>query len=177
MMQMLAAGGLPVLTDGQREKDADNLRGYYEWEPIKTLPQAPGCIAEAEGKAVKVISSFLFALPEDHDYRIIFMRRSLSEVLASQAEMIRRRGTTGAALAEPALSAALQAHLSQVDAWLERRPQRVCRIDYLTALREPLSTAQAVQMFLNVPLDIKAMAQQGDLSLHHQRGQPRVEES
>ncbi|HMD99026.1 MAG TPA: sulfotransferase family protein [Terriglobia bacterium] len=175
MMQMLAAGGLPVLTDGQREKDVDNPRGYYEWEPIKTLPQAPGCLAEAEGKAVKVISSFLFSLPEDNDYRIIFMRRPLPEVLASQAEMIRRRGTTGSSLAAPALMAALQAHLNQVSTWLERRPQRVCRIDYHTALREPLSTAQAVQTFLNIPLHVEAMAQQVDWSLYRQKAPARVE--
>jgi len=39
MMQMLAAGGMPVLTDGLRQADIENLRGYYEWEPAKLLPQ------------------------------------------------------------------------------------------------------------------------------------------
>ena len=56
MMQMLAAGGLPVLHDGLRAADEDNPRGYFEWERIRSLPRDPGCIAEAEGKAVKVIS-------------------------------------------------------------------------------------------------------------------------
>lgn len=32
MMQMLAAGGIEPLTDGQREADEDNPRGYYELE-------------------------------------------------------------------------------------------------------------------------------------------------
>jgi hypothetical protein len=32
---MLGAGGFPVLTDGLHAVDADNLRGYYQWEPIK----------------------------------------------------------------------------------------------------------------------------------------------
>ena len=36
-MQMLAAGGMPVLIDGERQADADNPRGYYEWERIKRL--------------------------------------------------------------------------------------------------------------------------------------------
>ena len=31
MMQMLAAGGLPVLSDGERKADADNPKGYLEW--------------------------------------------------------------------------------------------------------------------------------------------------
>lgn len=55
MMQMLAAGGLQVLTDSERQADADNPRGYYEWERIKLLPQQPNCMQEAEGKVVKVI--------------------------------------------------------------------------------------------------------------------------
>ena len=50
MMQMLAAGGMPILSDGERQADADNPRGYLEWERIKQFPKDPACIAEAEGK-------------------------------------------------------------------------------------------------------------------------------
>src|SRR5262249_20127115 len=32
LMQMLVAGGLPALTDGVREADSDNPRGYFEHE-------------------------------------------------------------------------------------------------------------------------------------------------
>jgi hypothetical protein len=175
MMQMLAAGGWGVLTDGLREKNADNPRGYLEWERIKTLPNDPGCIAEAEGKAVKVISSLLFALPEDHEYRIIFMCRPIPEVFASQAVMIQRSATAGPSLPEATMMAALQAHLNQTNAWLNRRPgQQVCRIDYHSALREPLPTAQAVQRFLGVPLDVAAMAKQVDLSLYRHRKKPQT---
>ena len=93
MMQMLAAGGVPILSDGERRADVDNPRGYLEWERIKQLPKNPGCIAEAEGKAVKVISQLLLSLPAGHEYRVIFMQRPLPEVMASQDEMLRRRGT------------------------------------------------------------------------------------
>jgi hypothetical protein len=58
MMQMLDAGGLPVLSDGERQPDTDNPKGYLEWERIKQLPKDPSLIAEAEGKVVKVISEF-----------------------------------------------------------------------------------------------------------------------
>ncbi len=80
MMQMLAAGGMPILSDGERKADNDNPRGYLEWERIKQLPRDPACIAAAEGKAVKVISLLLLSLPEGHDYRVIFMQRPLAEV-------------------------------------------------------------------------------------------------
>jgi hypothetical protein len=93
MMQMLAAGGMPVLSDGERRADTDNPRGCLEWERIKQLPKDPACIAEAEGKVVKVISQLLLSLPPGHDYRIVFMQRPLPEILKSQDEMLRRRGT------------------------------------------------------------------------------------
>ncbi len=41
LMQMLAAGGMPALTDHQRATDEDNLRGYYEYEPVKRLRGDP----------------------------------------------------------------------------------------------------------------------------------------
>ena len=59
MMQMIAAGGMAALTDSQRNADANNPRGYYELESVKTLARNPDAIAEGEGKAVKVISSLL----------------------------------------------------------------------------------------------------------------------
>ena len=106
MMQMLAAGGMPILSDGERRADVDNPRGYLEWERIKQLPKDPGCILEAEGKAVKVISRLLLSLPERHEYRVIFMQRPLPEVLASQEVMLRNRGTATPGTANAAMAAA-----------------------------------------------------------------------
>jgi len=170
MMQMLSAGGIPALTDGERQADTDNPRGYFEWERIKLLPKQPDCIAEAEGKVVKVISQLLFALPAGREYRIIFVQRPLPEVVASQAEMIRRRGTTGAALPPAALIAGLTAHLNQVNAWLKDKANiSVCRVEHHDLLREPLRTSETIQQFLGCTLDVLAMSQQIDPSLYRQR--------
>jgi hypothetical protein len=170
MMQMLAAGGLPFLSDGERRADEDNPRGYYEWERIKTLPRDPECIAEAEGKVVKVISQLLFALPRRHDYQIIFMERPLAEVMASQAEMIQRRGTAAPALPQSALQAGLQMHLNQVQAWMKASPHiPVQRIAYRELLADPPGTAQRLADFLHCPLDTAAMAAQVDNALYRHR--------
>jgi hypothetical protein len=170
MMQMLAAGGMPVLTDCERQADADNPRGYFEWDRIKLLHQQPDCVNEAEGKAVKVISQLLFALPAGREYHIIFMQRPLPEVVASQAEMIRRRGTTGAALPPSVLIAGLTAHLNQVNAWLKDKAYiSVYRVEHQDALREPLRTSKSIQQFLRCPLDAIAMSKQIDTSLYRQR--------
>src|SRR5271169_4311319 len=115
MMQMLDAGGLPVLSDGERKADTDNPKGYLEWERIKQLPKDPSLIAEAEGKVVKVISQLILSLPMDHEYRIVFMQRPLPEVLKSQDEMLRRRGNADSVAASSvqsdAIEEAFQRHL------------------------------------------------------------------
>jgi hypothetical protein len=69
MMQMLVAGGMTLLSDGERTADADNPRGYLEWECIKQLPNDPTCIIEAEGKvrdsdlAASAVAAFGSRLP------------------------------------------------------------------------------------------------------------------
>jgi LPS sulfotransferase NodH len=173
MMQMLSAGGAHVLSDGERIADADNPRGYWEWERIKQLPKDPACIEEAEGKVVKVVSQLLYALPAGHDYQIIFMERPLPEVVASQAEMIRRRKAAGPALPESALIAALKAHLNQVNAWLALKPGiRVMRIEYHSVLQDPRGSASSLRSFLQTELDVESMARQVDPSLYRQRSIP-----
>ena len=95
-MKMIAAGGLPVVTDGLRHADASNPNGYYEFEHVKNLDKAGDLswLAEARGKAVKIISFLITYLPEAYDYRVVFMQRDLSEVIASQNRMLDARGDT-----------------------------------------------------------------------------------
>jgi Sulfotransferase domain len=169
MMQMLAAGGMPILSDGERQADFDNPRGYLEWERVKQLPKEPALIAEAEGKAVKVISQLLLSLPLTHEYRIIFMQRPLPEVLASQEEMLRRRGKSDAGDAS-AMAKAFQSHLYEVNTWLNGKPNvAVCRVQYHQVLRQPKPTAERVAQFLGIALDTEAMARQVDETLYRQR--------
>ncbi|HEX8816140.1 MAG TPA: hypothetical protein VF753_11615 [Terriglobales bacterium] len=170
MMQMLAAGGMDVLTDGERRPDEDNPRGYYEWERAKLLPREPSLIGEAEGKAVKVISQLLMSLPADHDYRVIFMERPLEEVVASQAEMIKRRGTAGPGLGPAQMKAALQAHLNQVMSWVRAGKNVTFHlVSHHELIGDPAKVAGAVKHFLDIPLNTEAMAEQVDQKLYRQR--------
>ena len=170
MMQMLAAGGMPVLSDGERKADTDNPRGYLEWERIKQLPKEPTLIAEAEGKVVKVISQLLLSLPNGHEYRVIFMQRPLPEVLKSQDEMLRRRGTYEPGGDNSAIEDAFQRHLVEVNRWLNSQSNvAMLRIHYHRTMREPQAVAQSVADFLKIPLNIDAMTKEVDPSLHRNR--------
>lgn len=171
MMQMLAAGGMPILSDGERQADTDNPRGYHEWERVKQLPKNPALIAEAEGKVVKVISQLLLSLPATHEYRVIFMQRPLPEVMASQDVMLRRRKTFDPSVDLSAIERAFQDHLYEVYGWLNRQANaKVCRIQYHRILHEPQETAKTVTEFLEAPLNVEAMAGQVDANLYRQKG-------
>lgn len=169
MMQMLAAGGMTLLTDLERKPDFDNPRGYFEWEPAKLLPKQPERIDEAEGKAVKVISQLLLSVPKGRNYKVIFMERPLAEVLASQDEMLRRRGKTDS-LSPDLLTSAIKDHLREVRAWLEERTDiAICRVGYRKLVSDPAGTAETVREFLTINLDVEAMVRQVDPSLYRNR--------
>jgi len=171
MMQMLVAGGMTPLSDGERAPDPDNPRGYLEWERIKTLPANPGCIAEAEGKVVKVISRLLLSLPAGYEYRVLFMQRPLAEVLASQDQMMRRRGTFKEGANAAVVSVAFEKHLREVYAWLDSKPHvKALRIPYHDVLGAPREIGQKISDFLGTSLNLDAMAQQVDASLYRNRG-------
>ena len=125
---------------------------------------------KAEGKAVKVISRLLLSLPAGHEYRVIFMQRPLPEVMASQDEMLRRRGTFDPGEDNSVVARAFQDHLSDVYAWLNSKPYvKVNRVQYHAVLNEPKAVAETVAKFLELPLDVTAMTQQVDGTLYRQR--------
>ena len=140
MMQMLEAGGLPPKTDGERRADADNPRGYYEWEAIKRLANEPTILDEPglEGHAIKAVSMMLGNLPMNHEYRIIFMIRPVEEVVASQSAMIERLKTEGAEMDERQLEQGLASHRDAVLRWLKSHQRaKFIEIDYPSLVKSP----------------------------------------
>lgn len=151
MMQMLASAGLSVMTDSERKADEDNPQGYWEWEGIKSLRSDPRLIEEAEGKIVKVISALLPALPSQHRYRIIFMRRPLPEVIASQSRMLQNSGGSPPLDTSP-FQRTLTIHLDQTLSTLrEMENVDLLEIDYPTLIREPSAQLSRITDFIDMP--------------------------
>jgi predicted AlkP superfamily phosphohydrolase/phosphomutase/tetratricopeptide (TPR) repeat protein len=170
MMQMLAAGGLPPLHDGHRPSDADNPRGYFEFAPAKNLRLDATWIPEARGRVVKLVAQLLPFLPAaaEFDYRIVWMERSLDEVLASQRTMLDRHGRAGAGLTPEKLRAVYEQQLAHVAEVVARRKFAVLRIPHAEAMRDPAGVAARVAEFLRLPLAVPAMAACVDPKLHRQ---------
>jgi hypothetical protein len=170
MLNMLAAGGLPILTDGIRSPDDDNPRGYLEWEKVKSLKQDATWVADAVGKGVKVIYHWIDDLPLAYRYCVIFMRRDLDEVLASQAAMLRRRGKSAADVDDATMRRLFEDELREIDAWLAGQPSfSVLKVDYAAVVASPLDEAARVAAFLGGNLDIEAMAGTVDPALYRRR--------
>lgn len=169
MMKMLEAGGMPVLVDNVREADLDNPRGYYEFEPVKQTKADASWVAPAVGKAVKMVYLLLLDLPRDHDYRVIFMRRNLDEVLASQKSMLERLGKTSP-LIDARMAALFRDGLARFDAWVMGQPNfRLLDVSYNAMVTDPAPFVRDVNQFLGNGLDVDAMTRVVDPSLYRNR--------
>jgi hypothetical protein len=175
MMQMLVAGGIPPLTDDIRKPDADNPRGYFEFERAKQIKADKAWLADAEGKVVKMVHLLLPDLPPDGDrrYDIVFMRRDLAEVVRSQGVMLARVGKPGGNIAAEPLIAVYRQQIDRVLKHLAGRSGvRLIEINYNDLVRSPGPTAEKVAEFLHPSgrtMDVGAMARAVDPALYRNR--------
>jgi len=170
MMQMIDKGGIPALVDHIRQADEDNPKGYYEFEPVKQTRKDPSWLAQATGKVVKMVHMLLLDLPDTYTYRVVFMRRNLREVIASQNRMLERRGKPLGDLPEDKLIDMFQAQLDKVDRYLAEHPYfHVLHVNYNEVLQNPEPAVHAVNAFLGGDLDTAAMLSVVDPSLYRNR--------
>ena len=171
VMKMLEAGGLPILTDGLRTADEDNPKGYYEVERVKDLAREAdkGWLVDARGKGIKVISYLLKSLPGHFNYRVVFIRRDIEEVLASQRKMLARRGETEETPPER-MRALFDDDLWRAGYQLKRRPEfETLELHYSAVLARPLEESRRLAAFLGGGLDAEAMAAAVDPQLYRNR--------
>jgi hypothetical protein len=171
MMKMLVAGGLEALTDNSRIADEDNPNGYFEFERVKKLEEDNAWLQDSCGKAVKIVSSFLKHLPPNYNYNIIFMRRKIEEVLASQKRMLIRRGEQAGGVSDEKLAEIFQRHSKDIESWLAVQPNiKTLYFNYNEAIDHPSRSIQMVNDFLRVELDVEAMVSVINRALYRQRG-------
>ena len=158
MMKMLEEGGIPILTDAIRSADDDNPNGYYEFEFVKKLPEGQNkWLAEANRKAVKIISALLEHLPANYHYKIIFMEREPREILASQQKMLANRNEKSK-VDDAEMQEQFQKHLAAIKYWLARQPNMdVMYVDYNKMIVSPENYCQAIADFIAIPVNVSKM--------------------
>lgn len=175
MMQMLAAGGVEILTDKIREPDDNNPHGYYEYEKVKKLLTDSNWIDEANGKAVKIIAQLLFNLPARFDYKIIFMQRDMAEILRSQQIMLGKKVAVEKQAYPIVLAEAFKKQLEKAEASIKRMPNaEVLYVDYASVIENPLEIAETIAEFLGEDMNTEKMAEAVDKQLYRNKTDVKV---
>ena len=170
-MNMLYAGGLSVQIDGIRVADVDNPKGYFEDERVKDLEHMKdkSWVSDARGKVLKVISFLLKDLPNDNAYRVIFMRRHLDEIMASQNKMIAHRGATDTT-DDDTMKSLYRSDIARARVLAQRHDNfEMLEVHYQDVIREPAKVAERVNGFLGGQLNEIAMAEVVDPTLYRNR--------
>ena len=170
-MKMLEAGGMELVVDDIRTADEDNPKGYYEDERVKDLAgmEDTSWFRAARGKVIKVVSSLLNHLPPDNAYKVVFMRRNLREILASQAKMLDRRGEASHT-DDNDLLAMYERHLEKVEFQLRFRSNfDALYVEYSDVVSDPVGEARRIAGFVGGGLDVARMAAAVDGSLYRNR--------
>ena len=170
MMKMLAAGGVEPLTDNIRAADEDNPIGYFEFERVTQIEHDKAWLEDARGRAVKLISALLKHLPPTHNYKVIFMRRAMREILASQRQMLIRRGEPAEAVPDDKMAALFDKHVAQVESWLAAQPNiETIYVSYNEVMKDARPHAQRINDLLGGALNVEAMIQVADQTLYRQK--------
>jgi len=173
MMKMLEACGQQILTDNLREADANNPKGYYEFERVKQLKDGDlAWLPEAMGKVVKIVSGLITFLPANYKYKVIFMERDIQEVLSSQKKMLGRLGKGDDHVPDDKMARIYREHLKKVKEWLPKQPTMEVRyVNYNTMIADPYDSLMVVNNLLGGDLDMQAMAGVVDRELYRERNQ------
>ena len=172
IMQMLAAGGLPVLRDDQAQADEDNPLGYFEYEAVKRLHENTMWLKNIRGQAVKVVAPLLQYLPRDQDYLIVFIERDVEEVLSSQARMLTRRGDKldDSSARKDRLRETYTRQIKLLKTTLLQRPRTRCLfLNHVEVMNDPHVAAERLNRFLGGQLVTAAMSAAVIPSLHRHR--------
>ena len=172
MMQILQAGGVKLITDNVRLADENNVKGYYEHVGVKALAQGnTQCLRNSEGKAIKIVSPLLKCLPMDRAYKVIFMRRNMEEILASQAAMVenltQQKSNTEL---DKKLSQSYLTHLQKTLGWLKASDCiELLEVNYSDTIKQPNIVTKKIARFLGMRLDTESMERAIDAGLMRQR--------
>lgn len=170
MMQMLHAGGVETLNDQLRTPDDNNPKGYFEFDPVKRLATDQSWLPQAKGKAVKIIAQLLVHLPQDFNYKIVFMDRDINEVLVSQQKMLGKLNQVNAKAFPTGLYDTFQKQLAKMDAWVASQPNvNMLKLKYADVVANPEEAAESISSFLGMELDINKMVLACDAKLYRNK--------
>jgi RNase adaptor protein for sRNA GlmZ degradation len=170
MMRMLEAGGMVLVIDNIRKADEDNPYGYFEFEKVKKIKKDSSWLDYTQGKAFKIVSMLLYNLPHDKNYKVIFMKRNMKEIMASQKIMLERHKRDRDDVDDEQMARLSEKHIHQIDIWLGKQQNiDTLYVNYNDFIERPRENAEAVNQYLGNILDVDRMVKTVDKSLYRNR--------
>jgi hypothetical protein len=170
LMQILQSMGITIFTDSKRSPDESNPNGYFEHEFVKTIENDISWLKHVQGKAIKIVSPLLIYLPEDYEYKIIFMNRDLDEILFSQNKMLSQKNLQNMDTKRETLKEILKKDLNQAKSWINTNAKVKCLYqEYLKIVNDVEKEIPPIEKFLNVKADIEKVKLIVDKKLYRTR--------
>ena len=94
----------------------------------------------------------------------------MSEILASQRQMLVRRGEPTDKVPDDKMATMFEKHLAQVEAWLGAQPNiETIYVSYNEVMGDPRPHAERINCFLGGSLNVEAMSEVADRALYRQK--------
>jgi hypothetical protein len=117
-----------------------------------------------------MVYSLLYDLPDDHEYRVVFLQREMKEVLASQKKMLGRSGRQGSKVGDEKLAELFKEQLEKFHKWITDKDNfSIVVIDYKNMINSPAEQAEKVDELLGNILDKDGFVSVVDPSLYRNR--------
>ena len=117
-----------------------------------------------------MVSQLLYDLPSDENYKVIFMKRKMTEILASQSKMLERMESCKDGTSDEKMGEFFDKHLSKITDWIEGRKYiDVLYIDYNDLLTNPDEHIKTLNRFLDYKLNEEKAVKVIDRSLYRNR--------
>lgn len=156
LMQMLQQAGLPIFKDDHRKEDANNPEGYFEHQKVKSLGLENQWLSEANGMVVKIVSPLLRYLPSSESFKVIVVKRPLTEVIVSQ-EVMKGKAREAVMKNFPfQMAMQMQDEEKRLGNWLNLQPNiDFLEVEYYDCLESPEQVFTQIKDFLGVPMDVE----------------------
>ncbi len=170
LMKMLHAGGIEPLTDEKREPDEDNPKGYYEYEKVLKIAEDNSWLADAKGKSVKILADLVQELPPEYQYKVFFIERDLSEIIASQNKMLERQGKDTSQISDEEMYSLFRVLRTRIKGWLSTQGNvNVLYLSYNDIMATPEIIVNIISGFVGRSLDEEEMMRVIDPKLYRNR--------
>ena len=155
MMQIIDASSIEVYSDGKRERDINNPQGYYELEAVMGIAQDNSFLDDAVGKAIKIVAPIVTFCKKDLNYRVVFMRRDIEEILMSQEKMLGKDQSSE----REKYRTIYEFHLKKTYKFLEQNDIPFIDVEYKALVNSPVEEIKRISEFLSLDNKLEDLMQ------------------